>query len=71
MRRQRPDDRPSYGYQPTQRDDGFQVKRQRPNSKLPPGKLLANYVSQTCVGMGVAWVRTETLILIFLHVLFC
>ncbi|KAK4392290.1 capping enzyme [Sesamum angolense] len=39
LRRQRPDDRPSYGYQPTQRDDGYQAKRQRPNSKLPPGWL--------------------------------
>ncbi|KAK6152508.1 hypothetical protein DH2020_015143 [Rehmannia glutinosa] len=39
IRRQRPDDRPSYGYQPSQRDDGYQVKRQRPNSRLPPGWL--------------------------------
>lgn len=38
MRRQRPDDRPSYVYQPTPRDDGYQLKRQRPNSKLPPGR---------------------------------
>ncbi|PIN02762.1 mRNA capping enzyme, guanylyltransferase (alpha) subunit [Handroanthus impetiginosus] len=39
MRRQRPDDRPSYGYYSTQRDDGYQIKRQRPNSRLPPGWL--------------------------------
>ncbi|KAH6798383.1 mRNA capping enzyme family protein [Perilla frutescens var. frutescens] len=39
MRRQRPDDRPSYVHQLSQRDDGYQVKRQRPNSRLPPGWL--------------------------------
>ncbi|KAG8374389.1 hypothetical protein BUALT_Bualt11G0126800 [Buddleja alternifolia] len=39
MRRQRPDDRPSYVYQPHQRDDGYQAKRHRPNSRLPPGWL--------------------------------
>ncbi|KAL6528655.1 hypothetical protein OROMI_029300 [Orobanche minor] len=37
IRKQRPDDRPSSGYQPNQRDDGYQVKRQRPSSRLPPG----------------------------------
>ncbi|XP_042011874.1 mRNA-capping enzyme-like isoform X4 [Salvia splendens] len=39
MRRQHPDDRPSYGYQPSQRDDVYKAKRQRPNSRLPPGWL--------------------------------
>ncbi|KAL1539518.1 mRNA guanylyltransferase [Salvia divinorum] len=39
MRRQHPDDRPSYGYQPSQRDDAYKAKRQRPNSRLPPGWL--------------------------------
>ncbi|KAL1543533.1 mRNA guanylyltransferase [Salvia divinorum] len=39
MRRQRPDDRPSYGYQPSQHADGYQAKRQKPNSRLPPGWL--------------------------------
>lgn len=43
MRRQHPDDRPSHAYQPIQqRDVGYQVKRQRPNSRLPPGELLAH-----------------------------
>ncbi|KAL7092623.1 hypothetical protein ACP275_12G174900 [Erythranthe tilingii] len=35
MQRQPPDERQSYGHQST----GYQVKRQRPNSKLPPGWL--------------------------------
>ncbi|XP_051114210.1 uncharacterized protein LOC127239890 isoform X2 [Andrographis paniculata] len=39
IRKQRPDDKPSYGYQSGQRDDVYQVKRHRPNSKLPPGWL--------------------------------
>ncbi|KAL6519455.1 hypothetical protein OROGR_018775 [Orobanche gracilis] len=39
IRKQRPDDRPSSGYQPNQRDDSYQVKRQRPSSRLPPGWL--------------------------------
>ncbi|KAG6401060.1 hypothetical protein SASPL_137905 [Salvia splendens] len=39
MRRQHPDDRPSYGYKPSQRDDVYKAKRQRPNSRLPPGWL--------------------------------
>ncbi|KAL8509189.1 hypothetical protein ACS0TY_016394 [Phlomoides rotata] len=37
IRKVHPDDKPSYGYRPTQHDDGYQVKRQRPNSRLPPG----------------------------------
>ncbi|KAL6496192.1 hypothetical protein OROGR_029450 [Orobanche gracilis] len=40
IRKQCPDDRPSSGYQPNQRDDGYQVKRQRPSSRLPPGILI-------------------------------
>lgn len=39
MRRQHFDDIPSYEHQLSQRDDGYQVKRQRLNSKLPPGWL--------------------------------
>ncbi|KAL6506800.1 hypothetical protein OROHE_022237 [Orobanche hederae] len=39
MRKQHPDDRSSCAYQPAQRDKGYQVKRQKPNSKLPPGWL--------------------------------
>ncbi|XP_047981542.1 mRNA-capping enzyme-like isoform X2 [Salvia hispanica] len=39
MRRQNPNDRPSYGYQSSQLADGYQAKRQKPNSRLPPGWL--------------------------------
>ncbi|GER37973.1 mRNA capping enzyme family protein [Striga asiatica] len=39
IRRQRPDEKPAYGYQSSQRDAGYQVKRQRPSSRLPPGWL--------------------------------
>lgn len=44
MRRQNPNDRPSYGYQSSQLADGYQAKRQKPNSRLPPGELYADYV---------------------------
>ncbi|XP_042066535.1 mRNA-capping enzyme-like [Salvia splendens] len=39
MRRQNPNDRPTYGYQSSQHADGYQAKRQKPNSRLPPGWL--------------------------------
>ncbi|KAG6432434.1 hypothetical protein SASPL_104010 [Salvia splendens] len=39
MRRQHPNDRPSNGYQSSQHADGYQAKRQKPNSRLPPGWL--------------------------------
>ena len=50
MRRQHPDDRPSYGYQPSQRDDVYKAKRQRPNSRLPPGELC---------GMSLGWYKLQ------------
>lgn len=50
MRRQHPDDRPSYGYQPSQRDDVYKAKRQRPNSRLPPGELC---------GMCLGWLAMQ------------
>lgn len=68
MRRQRPDDRPSYVYQPTPRDDGYQLKRQRPNSKLPPGRSWPICFMDNGVDTTAA---TETPILIFLSGLFC
>lgn len=40
IRKTHPDDKPSYGYRPTPHDDGYQVKRQRPNNRLPPGKVM-------------------------------
>ncbi|GER25958.1 mRNA capping enzyme family protein [Striga asiatica] len=46
IRRQRPDEKPAYGYQSSQRDVGYQVKRQRPNSRLPPGWLDCPAVGQ-------------------------
>ncbi|XP_073149927.1 uncharacterized protein [Henckelia pumila] len=51
LRRQRPDDRPSYGSHPYQRDDGYQLKRQRPNDKLPPGWLDCPAVGQEICGL--------------------
>lgn len=54
MRRQHPNDRPSYGYQSSQHADGYLAKRQKPNSRLPPGELYADYVFTSSFWGGLA-----------------
>ncbi|CAI9761854.1 unnamed protein product [Fraxinus pennsylvanica] len=39
LKRQRPNERLSYLSQPPPHDDGYQMKKQRPHNKLPPGWL--------------------------------